>query len=100
MKRIACLLVFLTCWAQFDDVLLPLALGAQSAPVPDDDDEYIPSNSREQETRSVGRQRLGLVCLKPQPCIFASVRSGFPSEPTPTTPFAPPPLYVFMCLQR
>jgi hypothetical protein len=28
------------------------------------------------------------------------VRTGVPSEPNRTTPFAPPPLYVFMSLQR
>jgi hypothetical protein len=99
MKRIAGLLIVLTCWAQFDDVLLPRAPDAQSAPLPDDDDEYIPSTSQDQETRSAGRQRPVLVYLKPQPGVFALVRSGVPSAPTLTTPLAPPPLYVFMSLQ-
>jgi hypothetical protein len=100
MKRIVYLLVFLACWSQFDDVLLPLAPGAQSAPVPDDDDEYIPSNSRDQETRLACRQRPGLVHQKPQPVVFALVPSGVTSEPTLTTQLAPHPLYVFMSLQR
>ena len=100
MKRIAFLLVFLTCWGQVDDVLLPCVSDAQSAPIPDDDDEYIPSNSQDQEIRSVGRQRPGLVHAKSHPGGFALVRSGGPSAPALTTPLAPRPLYVFMSLQR
>jgi len=100
MKRIAWLLVFLTCWAQFDDVLLPLVPGAQSAPIPEDDDEYVPSNSQGQETRAAGRRPPGFVHVKPQPGAFALVHSRVPSEPTLTRPLAPPPLYVFMSLQR
>ncbi|HEY7308925.1 MAG TPA: hypothetical protein VH643_06100 [Gemmataceae bacterium] len=100
MKQAAYLLVFLTCGAQLDDVPLPWDIDAQSAPLPDDDDEYIPSNSQDQETRSVGRQRPGVIHLNPRPGVFGLVSSGVPSELTRSTPLAPPPLYVFMSLQR
>src|SRR5262249_23517101 len=99
MKRIACLLAFLTCWAQFDDLLLPCSSYAQSAPIPGDDDEYIPSKRQEQETRSASLQRPGLVSLRRLPAVFALVCRGRLSEPTSATPLAAP-LYLFMSLQR
>src|SRR5262249_4113080 len=100
MKPIAGLLIFLACWAQFDDFLLACAAGVQSAPIHDDGEEYIASNREDQQTRPAGRQRLGVVQRKPLPADFALVRSGVPSVPILTPPLAPPPVYVFMSLQR
>jgi hypothetical protein len=97
MKRLAYLLIFLTFWAQFDDLLLTPASAFQSAP--SDDDEYVSSGGQEQQEWFGPRRQPPSVSVKPQAADFPLVRREVPSEWKLTTPFAPPPLYVFMSLQ-
>ena len=90
--------LFLLIWAQVDDFwasgpVLP------SAPLADDGDEYIPSQRRPEGDECSYRQKLVLVGLTPQTVDLLLIRRGLPSEWNLTTPFTPPPLYVFMSLQ-
>src|SRR5215831_16675312 len=99
MKCIAYFLVFLTFWAQFDDVLLISVLPFQSAPLSSDDNEYVSSGSQEQREWLVPRRQLQSVSVRLQVADFPLVRRAVPSEWNLTTPFASPLLYVFMSLQ-
>jgi hypothetical protein len=97
MNRLAYLLLLLLVSAQVDDywVGVPTLPSAPRA----DDDEYLPSPQRSQEEDCSPQQKLTFAGLKPQTVDLPLVRRGVPSEQNPATPFAPPPLYVFMSLQ-
>jgi hypothetical protein len=99
MKRHAYFLILLTFWAQFDDVLLTPASACQSAPFPSDDDEYVSSEGPEHQRRPGPRRMPQSVSVKPANANFSFVPRGVPSGWNLTTPFGPPPLYVFMSLQ-
>jgi hypothetical protein len=102
MKRNAYLLVFLTCWVQFDDsLLLALPWAGQSAPLPsnDDEDEYLPATGQEREEQSILRRQPQSVRVKAQAADSTLVGNGLPSEWNLASPFAPASLYVFMSLQ-
>src|SRR5262249_20157980 len=98
MKHFSYLLILLLISAQVDDawVVVP---ASPSAPLADDDAEYltVPRLVRE-ERASRGREPI-FVSLKRQTPDFPLFRGGVPSAWNPTTPFAPPPLCVFMSLQ-
>jgi hypothetical protein len=96
MKRLPYFLVFLLISAQVDDAWA-VASDLPSAPVADDNDEYLPAQrgfrdeqSSGQETAFVGIER------RSADCSFVG-RARF--EWNLTTPFTPRPLYVFMSLQ-
>jgi hypothetical protein len=100
MKRITYFLVSMTIWAQFDDVLLAPASVVLSAPLASDDDEYVPSEGREEQSWLISlpqRQSVGVASEAVAP--FRGGMSRRPCEWEFATPFAPPPIYVFMSLQ-
>jgi hypothetical protein len=96
MKQFAYLLILLLLAAQADD-LWAVAPVLPSAPLADDD-EYLPPQRRPQEEPVVHKESAA-VGLRHQTAGFPLVRRGLPSEWNLTTPFTPPPLYVFMSLQ-
>jgi hypothetical protein len=98
MKRLAYLLVLLLISAQAEDAWA-VAPVLPSAPLTDDNDEYLPAQRQLQGAASSSRQAPAFNGLKPRTADFSSARSGVPSEWNLTTPFGPPPLYVFMSLQ-
>ena len=98
MKWLAYLLVLLLISAQAEDAwavtpVLPFA------PLSDENDEYLPAQRQVQGAASSSCQPPAFNGLKPRTAYFSPVRSGVPSEWNLTTPFGPPPLYVFMSLQ-
>jgi hypothetical protein len=98
MKRLAYLLLLLVISAQVDEAWV-VAPVSPSVPLADDDDEYLPAQRRvggEQYASGQGPTNIG---LKPQAAESSVVRRGVPSEWDLTTPFTPPPLYLFMSLQ-
>jgi len=97
MKRCAYLLILLLTWAQIDDVCV-VALASPSAPTVDDDAEYLPAQRRLQDEQSSAQEPV-FVSPKPQTADLSTRQSGVPWEWNLTTPFTPPPLYVFMSLQ-
>jgi hypothetical protein len=98
MKPLVYLLIFLMIWAQGDDAWA-VALDLSSAPLVEDDDEYLPLQRRLQEEESSPSQNPVFVGLRPHTAGSSHVRRGMPSEWNLTTPFTAPPLYVFMSLQ-
>jgi len=98
MKRLVFLLILLLISTQVD-AAWAVAPDLPSAPLADDNDEYPPLKRRPQGEQSSSRQKPVFDGLKPQTADFSLVRRGVPSEWNLTTPFTPPPLYVFMSLQ-
>src|SRR5262245_8891908 len=98
MKWYAYLLVLLLISAQADDALAAAPV-LPSAPLADDNDNYLPAQRRPQEEQSATRQRPIFFRMKPVTGNSSVVRRGVPSELDQTVPFTPPPLYVFMSLQ-
>jgi hypothetical protein len=98
MKRLAYLLVLLLISAQVDDYWA-VAPVSSFAPLADDNDEYMPPQRRTQGEEHSSHQKPVFVGLKPEIADFPLARRGVPPERDLTTPFAPPPLYVFMSLQ-
>jgi hypothetical protein len=98
----AFLLICLSIWCQFDDVLLACLPGSQSAPLIDeDDDEYLSVKPNQSLKNSSSRQKSVLVGLKPNTAnLLLSTRR----EARPALKLAWPVnlslLYVFMSLQR
>src|SRR5262245_6915199 len=98
MNRLAYLLILLLISAQVDDAwAVPPVLAP--GPLADDNNAYLPSQGRPQGEQSYSRQKPVFDGLKPQTADFSLVRRGVPSDGNLTTPFTPPPLYVFMSLQ-
>ena len=98
MNRLAYLLILLLISALVDDFWAAAPV-LPSAPLADDDDEYLPPQRRPQEGECPPHQKPAFVGLQPQTTDFSLVRRGLPSEWNLTTPFTPPPLYVFTSLQ-
>jgi hypothetical protein len=99
MKRIGYLLIFLTFWAQFDDVLLLPASASQSVPLSSDDDEYVPSGGQQQQEWFGPRQKPQSVSAKPEIEEYSFLRRRGLPEWKLTTPCAVSPLHLFMSLQ-
>jgi hypothetical protein len=97
MNRLAHLLILLVIWSLVDDYCVGVPV-FPSVPLADDD-EYLPSPQRSLEEACSPHQKPVFAGLKPQTADFPLVRRGVPSEWDLTTPFTPPPLYVFMSLQ-
>ena len=98
MKRFAYLWVLLLMSAQVDEAWA-VAPDFSSAVLADDNDEFLPAQRRPQEELTSSRQKPVLSIGTPRTADFSFVSRGVPSEWNSTTPFSPPPLYVFMSLQ-
>jgi hypothetical protein len=100
MRRFAYLLILPLLAAQVDDALAA-ALVLPSAPLADeeDDDACLPSQRRPQEEEPHPGKRPAFVRLQPRTAAPPLARRGGQPESNLTTPFGPPPLYVFMSLQ-
>jgi hypothetical protein len=98
MTRLPYLLILLLLSAQVDDAWIADP-ALPSVSLADDNDEYLPAQRRPREELSTSAQGPMFVGLKPPPTDACSVPTGVRSEWNLTTPFTPPPLYVFMSLQ-
>jgi hypothetical protein len=98
MKWIAYFLILLVISAQVDDYWAVAAV-LPSAPLADDNDEYLPAQRQLRGEQSSSRQTPVFDAVKPRTADFPVVPRSVPSEWNLTPPFAPPPLYVFMSLQ-
>jgi hypothetical protein len=99
--KFAYLLIFLSIWSQFDDVLLATFPTVPSAPLTDDDDDEYLSVGREQGRKwASARQKPVLVGLKLNtPDVFGLSASN-DSPPGPESgSLGLSSLYVFMSLQ-
>jgi hypothetical protein len=97
-----CLLICLSIWCQFDDVLLVSLPSAQSAPFTDeDDDEYLSIKPDQNLKKSSSRHKSVLVGLKPKTANVAlsTERAARPALKL-AWPVAASLLYVLMSLQR
>ena len=98
MKWLSYLLIVFLVSAQVDDYWA-VAPALPSAPLADDNDEYLPAQRHSRGEWSSSLQKPVFLSLLPQTAEFSSVRRGMPSELNRTAPLAPPSLYVFMSLQ-
>ena len=98
MNRLAYLLILLLISALVDDFWAAAPV-LPSAPLAEDDDEYLPSQRRPQEGECPPHQKPAFVGLQPRTAAFPLVRRGVPSERNLTTPFTSPPLDVLTSLQ-
>jgi hypothetical protein len=98
VKWFAYLLILLMISAQVGDVWA-VDPDMPSAPVADDNDEYLPAKRQRREEESASDQGPMFVGLKSPTADFPLVRRGVPFDRNLTTPFTPPPLYVLMSLQ-
>jgi hypothetical protein len=96
MKRLAYLWVLLLISAQVDDTWATAPV-LPSAPLAED--EFLPSQPRSQVEESSPHQKPVVVGFKSPIADFPLDRRGVLTGCTLTTPFAPPPLYVFMSLR-
>jgi hypothetical protein len=96
MKRLTYFLVFLLISAQVDDAWA-VAPDLPSAPVADDNDEYLPAQRQLRDEQS-SDQETTFVGIEPRSADFLPGRRAR-FEWNLTTPFTPRPLYVFMSLQ-
>jgi hypothetical protein len=98
MKRLAYLLIFALLSAQVDDAWAAVVPISSAAPLADDNDEYLPAPRRLRDEQTSGQEPV-FVGLEPLTADTLPARKGVPDEWHLTTPFTPPPLYVFMSLQ-
>jgi hypothetical protein len=99
IKRNAYVLILFTLLAQFDDALVTLAASFQSAPLPsDDDDGCLPPARPERQERCCRRQPQS-ISVKRLAANFSFFARSLLPKAMQTTPFAPPPLYLFSSLQ-
>jgi hypothetical protein len=101
MKWNPYLLVFLTAWAHFDDVLLTPASPCQCARLPsDDDDECLPLERRTQHQEELSERRQPKSAgVKIQTADSQPLRNGVPLDQQLATHLAPRLIYIFMSLQ-
>ena len=102
MKLATYLLIFLSIWSQFDDSLLAPLPTSPTAPLIDDDDEYLPAEQGERGEQSSPLRSPALAVLDPKAGTFppTCLGRGVPSGANLSGPFGPSSLYVFMSLQR
>jgi hypothetical protein len=98
MRWLAFILILLLVSAKADNALA-VAPVVPSAPLTDDDDEYLPSQRRPEEGPSFPGHKPAFLGLKSEATGRPSARRVVPPGRGLTTPFAPRPLYVFMSLQ-
>jgi hypothetical protein len=99
MRGITYFLILATVWAQFDDVLLAPASALLSAPLADDDDEYVSSCSQEQQSWLVSLGQQQPVSATAQLVAGLRVGTSLRSECRWPAPLALPPIYLFISLQ-
>jgi hypothetical protein len=97
MKRVACILICVTLWAQFDDVLLPVTPVLQATSLPGDEDEYLPAKRQAREQCPASRRLQLFSGVKPRAAV-PHLRKDV-SSPSKLTAHSSPSLYVFMSLQ-
>jgi len=98
MKHLAYILMLLLLSAQVEDAWVA-ALELPSDSSADDSDEYLPAQRQPRQEQAGFKVRADKHQTVIQAIDFSISRMGVPSEWNLTTPFAPPPLYVFMSLQ-
>jgi hypothetical protein len=97
----AYLLICLSIWCHFDDVMLAWFPNSQSAPLIDEDGEYLSVKPDQRPKKSSPRQKSGFVGLKPNTGNFLlSTRRDARPALKLTWPVGPSLVYVFMSLQR
>jgi hypothetical protein len=99
MKGFAYFLIFLLVEGLVDDAVALTLVSPSVSLVDDDDNEYLASRKRPEEKASRFDKEPAFVGLKPQTADFTLDQRNGPSEWNLTTPFTPPPLYLFMSLQ-
>jgi hypothetical protein len=97
MKRLTYLLVLLLISAQAEDAWAVVPV-LPSAPLADDNHEYLASRPTQAEESS-SRQKRAFAGFKPQTADYTPVRTGIAPKQNLAAPFGPLPLYVFMSLQ-
>jgi hypothetical protein len=102
-KGAAYFLVLLLVWTQADDAWAATPLSPLASPLADDaDEEYLPVESQQHREQWAQGQAPAPPGVLPD---TGGVSTGRPqrgptAESMAAAPFAPPPLYVFMSLQR
>jgi hypothetical protein len=97
MNRLASFLILLLILAQVDDYWAASPV-LPSVPLADDD-EYLPAQQRPKNEERSSHKKPVFVGLKTRTADLPLARRGMPSKWNLTTPFTPPPLYLFMSLQ-
>jgi hypothetical protein len=97
-KRPAYLLILLLISAQLDDTWAA-APGSPSAPIAEENDEYLPAQQRPQEEQIALGQEVPFAGLKTQPADSPVAQKRLSSGSNPATPFTPQPLFAFMSLR-
>jgi hypothetical protein len=98
VNRQAYLLALLLISAQVDDAWTGASV-LPSAPLADDNDEYLPAQRQPLQTRLSPGQWPRFAFPTTQAADCSVVRRCVPFAWDLTTPFTPRPLYVFMSLQ-
>ena len=101
MPKAVYLLVFLTFWAQFDDVLLTPSSLAGSASVAANDDEYLSVERDQARERTASLHKSALDALMPKIAgcdSFAAKSDALPGSRIDGLT-RPSPLYALMSLQ-
>jgi hypothetical protein len=98
MKRLSYLLILTLLLAQVDDAWA-VANVLPSSPLPDDSQEYLPSQQPTQREESTPRQYPLFTDSKQQTANSSFVKRCVPGKWNLVATFAPPPLYKFMSLQ-
>jgi hypothetical protein len=98
MKCFAYLLTLLLIMTQVDNAWVA-APASPSDPLVDTDDDYLPAHRRPKQEEPASHREPVFVGLHSPAADVAPARRGASFEWDRTTPFTPPPLYVFMSLQ-
>jgi hypothetical protein len=99
MTRFAYLLILALLSAQVDDTWAVAPLSSAAAPLPDDNDEYLPAPRRLRDEQTSGQEPVFAGLELQTADTPPARRRGVPVEWDLTAPFTPPPLCVFMSLQ-
>jgi hypothetical protein len=98
MKRLSYLLILILLLVQLDDSWA-IAHILPTGPLPEDSQEYLPSQLQSKGNESSSCQSPLFKILDQQTTGFSFVQRCVPCELIQVAPFAPPPLYVLMSLQ-
>jgi hypothetical protein len=98
MKRLSYLLILILLLVQLDDSWA-IAHIMPTGPLPDDSQEYLPSQPPTRGVESSSCQSPLFTDLKPQTANFLFVPGCFSCQWIVVAAFATSPLYIFMSLQ-